>query len=952
MTLVVQIDLNRDSLLSEFGKKTLFDRYLLPEETSPQHGFARAAKAFASNDAHAQRIYDYASNLWLSFATPILSNGGTKLGMPISCFSGMANDTRTGILEHVAEISWLSSYGGGSAGYWGKLRSNGVSTSHGTKSTGIIPFIKMVESATLAFQQGNNRRGAYAAYLDISHPEILEFINFRKPTGGDQNRKCLELHNAVVITDAFMEAIEKDSMWNLIDPHTKKIVDTVNARELFISILELRLKTGEPYIWFVDTVRKYQHPSHIAQGLFNTHSNLCCVTEDQLVNTEFGLMSVKDLHILNKPFKVFNNNKLVNASKMFKIAENIDILNIQTKQGYTHKVTPNHKVMVKDVGWVEAQNLCVGDKLLIQSNFGVFGKIHQPDLALLNGLYHSDGTSCDKRIYLDLYSNKTTDFVEEFQNAVNNVYEEFNLNYSVISDRGTYNTPTFNSAYVIGDYKKLRLGSVPLKNLLKNKGEIPDFVLKGDLETISYYLRGLYLGDGTFQSSNGISSLSYTSTNKQFLQNLQILLTTIGIRSTLTTNHKKGFKLLPDGLGGSKEYLCNETFRLLITNYPDIKTFEDLTGFIKSRGIELQEREVYKKKDYTIVTSIKPADKEDVYCIEVDTDDHAWVCNGFITHNSEISLPTNHERTFVCCLSSLNLEKWDEWKDNEIFISDVTEYLDNVMQYFIDNAPDHLSKARFSAMMERSIGIGTLGWHSLLQSKLLPFEGPLAIGLNKKIFSHIKEKAFDATKKLAEERGATPDYLNHPIGVPVRNMHLMAVAPNASSSIICGETSPSIEPWKANLFVHKTKSGSFLVKNKHLEKLLDEKQQNTDEVWQSIIDNEGSVQHLEILNDWEKSVFKTALELDQMWLIQHASDRQPYICQSQSLNLFFPANVDTTTLLNVHYKAWKQGIKSLYYLRSTTLKQVDNMTQKIKRVEKDEHVEDNDSNEECFSCSA
>ena len=571
------IDYDRDELLTDFGKTTLKDRYLLPDETSPQDGFMRAAKAFSDNDEMAERIYNYASKLWFMFSTPILSNGGTSRGMPISCFLNYVGDSREGLTGHYTENAWLASIGGGIGGYWGHVRSDGVATSGGSQSSGSIPFLHVVDSEIMAFSQGKTRRGSYAAYMDISHPEIIEFLEMRKPSGGDIHRKCLNLHHAVNISDEFMQLIEKciaeptyDDSWDLIDPHTNEVVRTVSARELWQKILEIRVATGEPYISFTDTIYEGMPETQKKLGLNVHHSNLC----------------------------------------------------------------------------------------------------------------------------------------------------------------------------------------------------------------------------------------------------------------------------------------------------------------------------------------------------------------------TEIVLPTDEHRTAVCCLSSVNLEKFDEWKNNNLFISDLVRFLDNALTYFIENAPDSVFRAKFSAANERSIGLGAMGFHAYLQSKGIPFEGALAKSMNLKIFKHIKEQAVAESKRLGIKRGEAPDME----GTGMRNAHLLAIAPNASSSIICGTTSPSIEPFRANAYVQKTMSGSFLVKNKYLEKLLEKKGINTDKTWTSILANRGSVLHLKELSDYEKDTFKTAIEINQQWIIEHASDRQKFICQAQSVNVFVPADVNVKELHDIHMLAWKRKLKTLYYCRSEAIKRAELLSKKIERT--------------------
>ena len=572
----IEIDYSKDSLLDEFSLRTLQERYMIPGETSPQEAFARAAQAFADDEAHAQRLYDYVSKQWFMFATPVLSNGGTKRGLPISCFLNYVDDSREGITEHYTENAYLSSFGGGIGGTWSSVRAQGTKTSKGSESTGVIPFMKVVDAEMLAFSQGVTRRGSYASYLHMSHPEIEEFLDIRKPTGGDTNRKCLNLHHGVVIPDRFMEIIYKatreegfDDSWELIDPHSQEVKKVVSARTLWVKLLQNRMETGEPYLMFEDAVQ------------------------------------------------------------------------------------------------------------------------------------------------------------------------------------------------------------------------------------------------------------------------------------------------------------------------------EDLPEFQKRKGLRVN---------------------------------HSNLC-------SEITLATNEERTAVCCLSSVNLEYFDEWSKVPAFIPDLVRMLDNVLTVFINDAPESLEKAKFSAMRERSIGLGAMGFHAYLQKNKIPFEGMWATSNNMKMFGYIKQKADDTTRQLAVERGACPD----DDSASVRNAHLLAIAPNASSSIICGNTSPSIEPFRANAYTQKTKSGSHLHKNKFLTELLDKYNKNDDDTWKSIVTNKGSVQQLDFLTDEEKNVFKTAVEINQAWVIEHASMRQEFICQSQSVNLFFPPDVNKGDLHNAHMLAWAKNMKTLYYLRSEAISRADNVSNEVKR---------------------
>ncbi len=595
----ILIDPSRDANLTAFGKETLEDRYLLNDEKgSPQKLFARVACHYADDSEHAQRIYDYISNLWFMPATPVLSNGGTERGLPISCFLNEASDSLEGIVDLWNENVWLAARGGGIGSYWGNLRSIGEQVGHNGKTSGVVPFIRVMDSLTLAISQGSLRRGSAAVYLPIDHPEIEEFIEIRRPTGGDPNRKAQNLHHGVLVSDAFMRAVEADEDWALVSPKDRAPIATVKARSLWIRLLTARIETGEPYIVYSDTV---------------------------------------------------NSN------------------------------VPEHQK-----------------------------------------------------------------------------------------------------------------------------------------------LAGL-----TVKTSN----------------------------------------------------LC-----------------------------------------------------------------------------SEITLPTGidhlgNDRTAVCCLSSLNVENFIEWKDHPTFIEDVMRFLDNVLTDFIENAPDSFAKAKYSAARERSVGLGVMGLHSFLQDQMVPFESAVAKAWNKKMFKHIRGQADAASKKLAAERGACLDAEEYDFEERFSNK--MAIAPTASISIICGGASPGIEPIAANSFTHKTLSGSFNVRSKALQKLLDEKGQNTDETWSSITANEGSVQHLDFLTQDEKDVFKTAFEIDQRWVIDLAADRSPEVCQSQSLNVFLPADVHKRDLHQIHFQAWKKGVKSLYYCRSKSLQRSESVAALVPVTaddEADRAAASRNDYEECLAC--
>ncbi len=593
--ITIKIDRSKDNNLTDFGKATLTDRYL-SENESFQDLFARVAASYADNNLHAQRLYNYISKLWFMPATPILSNAGTNRGLPISCFLNEAEDSLQSIVDLWSENVWLAARGGGIGSYWGNLRSIGEKVGRVGKTSGIIPFIKVMDSLTLAISQGSLRRGSAACYLPIDHPEIEEFIEMRRPTGGDPNRKALNLHHGVLVTDAFMRAVELDEDWALKSPYDGTVQNKIKARNIWIRLLTARVETGEPYIIFIDTVNRMIPQHHKLSGLHVKTSNLC----------------------------------------------------------------------------------------------------------------------------------------------------------------------------------------------------------------------------------------------------------------------------------------------------------------------------------------------------------------------SEITLPTGldkdgKDRTAVCCLSSLNLETFDEWKNEPNFIEDVMRFLDNVLSDFIEKAPDSFKDAKYSALRERSVGLGVMGFHSFLQKNMIPLESVMAKVWNTKIFKKIDEEVNNASKKLAEEKGACPDAAEY--GIMERFSNKTAIAPTASISIICGGASPGIEPVAANSYTHKTLSGSFNVRNKYLKKILEKYNQDTNEIWSSITTNQGSVEHLDFLTQEEKDVFKTAFEIDQRWLIEHSADRTPYISQAQSLNVFIPADIHKRDLHQIHFQAWKKGLKSMYYCRSKSIQRAEVINTSFTNSNKKQKTQETESNyEECLSC--
>jgi ribonucleotide reductase alpha subunit len=731
----IQKEFSRDNLFGEQALKLLTDYYMSPGENSPQDSFARAALAYSCGDVDfANRIYDYASKGWFMFASPVLSNapapGKPWKSLPISCFLNFVPDTLEGLIDHSVETRWLSVKGGGVGGHWSDVRS--VSE----VAPGPIPFLKTIDADVTAYRQGKTRKGSYAAYMNVSHPDIEEFLSMRTPTGGDENRKCLNLHNAINITDKFMEAVMKDEEWELVDPNEKKPRKTLSARDLWQRILETRSRTGEPYLNFIDTANRYLPETQKKLGLKIHGSNLCFPGETLVHLVDESTKSMEELASRIEPFRVWSAS------------------------------------LKSDSWWPEIDS----------------------------AIARQTGVQEVVRVVL---RNGTT--------------------FECTSDHLL--------AKVGGGYIKA-IDSVGCK-----------------IQTIKFDNTGIWVSG----LSVVVEDISFTG------------------------------KVVP---------------------VYDLFVFSENHNFF------------------------------------INTDPERGV--GVLVHNcNEIHLATDETRTAVCCLSSINLEYYDEWKNTSI-VQDLIRMLDNVLQCFIDNCPDVLYKARFSAMRERSLGLGMMGFHSLLQKKNLPFESAPAGILNRKIFKLIKERAVEESCKLALERGEPEDMK----GTGMRNAHLLAIAPNANSSIIVG-CSPSIEPWKSNAFTHRTRAGTHLVKNRYLEILLDKLGKNTPEIWQSIIIERGSVQHLDFLTPDQKDVFKTAFELDQRWIVDHAATRQPHICQGQSVNLFFPAGSDRAYVNEVHLMAWKRGLKGLYYYRSSVEKMAESVSRKISAPNLA-----NVESVECMSCHA
>jgi ribonucleoside-diphosphate reductase alpha chain len=901
----VVVDDSRDDYLTAFGKSTLKDRYLTEDE-SFQDRFANCVRYYADDKDHAQRMYDYISNLWCIPSTPVLANGGTLKGNLISCFVNEVEDSLDGIQDVWEENVWLGSRGGGLGTYYSNVRSLGEIAGLNGKTSGAMSFIKVNDSLVSCISQGLNRRGAGAIYMDVSHPEIETFIEMRKTAGGDPNRKAPNLHHGVCISDAFMEAVENGDEWALISPKTGIEIERVDAQGLMAKILMTRVETGEPYLLFSDTIRRSTPEHHRRSGLHPKTSNLCVAPETRIL-THNGYVRIED--VAGTEQEVWNG-KQWSVAQVAKTGENQKLVEVHLSNGVVLSVTEYHKwkIQIGYGNWatnskmVATHELQIGDKL-VKPNFAVVegGIEGDLDFAYRNGFYTADGTSqsngTHERIYL--YGEKR-DLLPIFQEMDHRRISEF-------ENGGKRHAIYYNPGELLPKF------TVPMDC---------------DVSTKLAWFAGFLDGDGTIARNGDTESIQCSSVNLEFLREVRLMLTTLGVDAKIGLMKEAGNYMLPDGKGGDASYYCQATYRLFLTA-GDSQRLLQLGLRLNRLKIAMRDTQRDAGGFVTVIDIIDNGRFDDTYCFNEPLE-HMGVFEGILTGNCcEITLPTGPDhhgidRTALCCLFQLNLEMWDAWNKHPTFISDVARYMDNVLQDFIDNAGEKFVKSRYSASRERSIGIGTMGFHSFLQSKNISFESAMAKVWNLKFFSHIRGKLDDASVELAHERGACPDAAEH--GIMERFSYKMAQAPTASVSIICGTTSPGIDPITANIFTQKTLDGSFEVKNRHLVELLTKLGKNTKEVWNSINDNDGSVYHLDFLTDQEKDVYKTAFEINPRWLIDFAADRAPFICQAQSLNLWVEPDIHKRDLWKLHQLIWKSGIKTAYYLRSKSIQRADSTT--------------------------
>ena len=886
--------------------------YKQPEDATPEVTLRRPADTFSTfhgvkDQQLADRIYHAIINKWFMYSSPVLSNSlpaaeplttppKSTQGLPISCFLSMIPDSKEGLVAARSEAAWLSMMGGGISVY-------ASNRSVDTKSTGVMAHLKGYDSDTLSYRQTATRRGSMAAYLDIDHPEIVSFLEMRDPTGGDSNKKCFNLNNAVNLTDSYMHAVINGTSYPLIDPKHGDTGKTLDAREIWELQMNLRFNTGEPYTTFIDNINN-RLPIQITNPDYKVRQSNLCVAPETLILTDKGYLPIASLE--GEQVNVWNGREWSNVT-VLKTGTNQPLITVTTSTGQELTCTPYHKfyVMKNYTSCVEkrAGDLKAGDKL-IKSDYPIIqGEDTFPN-AYDNGFYTGDGCYHDKWNMVYLYGAKKA--LKPFLNS--NLYDKW-------SDQP-------NQDRLIGWSKQL---------LPKFTVPTANYTILSKLQ----WLAGLCDSDGTVSRTGDCQSIQICSINKPFLLEVQMMLQTLGVNAKLNLSRKAGFRMMPDGKGGKAEYFCQEAYRLLIGQYA-INTLQDL-GFITHRLVLTKHRGNRDASQYNKVVSIVDTRrKDDTYCF-TEPKRGMGVFNGLLTGQcNEITLMTSEERTAVCCLSSLNLDKYDEWKDTNL-VADLVTFLDNVLEFFIENAhPINLKRAIFSATQERAIGIGTIGFHSYLQSKSIAFESRDAAREAYYIYKDIKDKALAQSIALGAERGVAPDCADRGTNregstfLGTRNSHLLAVAPNASSADLLGELitlkdgtvydsspSPSIEPLAANAYNSQGRAGSHLLVNRHLVALLNTKYNKaTPEVIENIIQHKGSVQQLDFLSQHEKNVFKTFTELNPMWVVELAAVRQEHICQSQSVNIRVNNSITLEQMSDIHMSAWQKGLKGLYYCRS------------------------------------
>lgn len=903
--------------LNEDSRKFLSHSYVLPGQTVESRimDIAKAAEKLLNYPGFADKFYDYMGKGYYSLSSPVWANFGNDRGLPISCNGVLVEDDMGSIFGKLGEVGIQTKHGAGTSGYFGKLRPRGAPIKDNGHSDGPVQFLNLFETATNVVSQGSVRRGAFAAYLNIDHPDIEEFLNIREVGHSIQNMSL-----GVTIPDWWMEEMIEEE--NLVKE--KKLL-TKNAQKLnlWAKILRKRKETGYPYLFFSDTVNDNKPQVLKDKNIPIWASNLC-MTGDQRVVTSKGLLTAEELYHSGESLTLFDGEKSVKSSPMYLRSTNEKVYKITLANGMTHKVTSDHKVVVRvdrSIVMKKVSELTIGDTIAIQTNKGLFGTYHNPKLAFLLGLYQGDGTQTTENIHFDIWE-KDFDLVSEVENSVAYLSKNIDDRFPQYTGSRAKLSPRAKNQNVRDcSDKKIRITSTIFKKCYGfEKGSVPSWIWEADEETIWQYIRGLLYSDGTVGVNEAAKGnpiqLNLASIDYKFLEEVQLIFRNLGLSANIHLLRKGGPRHLPDSNGDLKLYDTKDCFRLVVGNKNDSLVVEQNTGFLSRKNCIFENRDYRDNtKKSSAILSIEYVGEEPVYCPTVETDEHIFVANGVITGNcSEIMLPSSEEWSFVCNLSSLNLLKWNEWKDTDA-VEVLTYFLDAVMSEYIKKTKDipHMGPAYKFAKTWRALGIGQLGWHSFLQANSIAFESFEAISYATRISKFIDEKTLEASKEMAQRYGE-PEGL---VGYGVRNLTRCAVAPTTSSSFALGQVSPSIEPLPSNYFNKVLAKGNYTWRNPELAKVLEKYNQNTEETWDDIRDHRGSVQHLDYLTEHEKNVFKTFEEIVPLVIIQQAAARQKYIDQAQSLNLMIPHDTPIKDINSLIKEAWKLRVKTLYYQRSS-----------------------------------
>jgi ribonucleotide reductase alpha subunit len=981
----------RDLQFNYLGLQTLYDRYFLHIHERrielPQAFFMRVAMGLSINELNREEraieFYNVLSTFDFMSSTPTLFNSGTLRSQLSSCYLTTVADDLDGIYEAIKENALLSKFAGGLGNDWTPVRALGsyIKGTNG-KSQGVVPFLKVVNDTAVAVNQGGKRKGAVCCYLETWHLDIEEFLELRKNTGDDR-RRTHDMNTANWIPDLFMKRVMEGGEWTLFSPsdcpdlHDKfgsafeeayteyerkaargdlKLFKKVPAQTLWRKMLTMLFETGHPWITFKDACNIRSPQSHV--GVVHS-SNLCCIAADQRVVTDRGMLTIGELYRLGGKNKVVGLDGVYDASEMLLPRPNAPMVRIETEEGYTHKVTPDHKVWVKDRGWVEAQHLAKGDKLLIQQLEGLWGPDHLPELSYLMGLVAGDGTFGKGSVHVDIWGQEF-DLLAKTTETVH-----FLLEGNTVLRTTSTNTPEFAVDWKAG---KARLSSAPLRRMFELHGftketklRVPRLVWEGDRETAAAYLRGLYQADGNIVSSNEVTTLALASADRKFIEELQVLWANFGVKSSINVMRGHQAHRMPDGKGGKKEYWSQPLYRLLITSIRGCRIAEEVTGLAATRKSEAAQRYLenlkkdgYEQELHATFTGLTELPNEDAYCLTVDSDTHAWTVNGFVTKNTEITLNTNASEIAVCNLGSVNLlahvknGRLDHDKLKKT-ISTAMRMLDNV----IDINYYAVKKARDSNMRHRPVGLGIMGFQDCLQELRIPYASDAAVDFADKSMEAVCYYAYLASTELAQERGRYSSYAGSlwDRGIlpqdslkllakerggyvevdltetmdwaalrqrikqhGMRNSNCVAIAPTATISNIVG-VSASIEPNYQNLFVKSNLSGEFTVVNEFMVRELKKMG-----LWDAVMVNDlkhfdGSIGKIDRIPQELRNLYATAFEVEPKWLVEAGSRRQKWIDQAQSLNIYM-AGASGKKLDECYKLAWVRGLKTTYYLRT------------------------------------